>query len=152
MFRGCGGRAVNKLSGSTLNTIFLSCFLVFKDEMASFRFKQCVVVREDLKISCGKTCVQVAHAAVSAAEEARRLKTEWFEEWFEEGQKKVVLKTGSLEELIRLKEAALKEGIPACLVSDMGLTELQPGTVTCVGLGPAPEGLMNKVTGGLPLL
>lgn len=122
-----------------------------KGGMSSFRFKQCIVVREDLKMSCGKTCVQVAHAAVSAAEEARRLKPEWFEEWFEEGQKKVVLKTCSLDELIGLKEAALKEGIPACLVSDMGLTELQPGTVTCLGLGPAPEELMNRVTGSLSL-
>lgn len=103
-------------------------------------------------MSCGKTCVQVAHAAVSAAEETRRLKPEWFEEWFKEGQKKVVLKVKSLEELNKLKEIASNENIPTYLVSNMGLTELEPGTITCLGLGPAPEELMNKVTGELPLL
>jgi len=120
--------------------------------MKGFKFKQCIVVRMDLRMSCGKTCVQVAHAAVSAAEESRRLRPEWHREWLEEGQKKVVLKAQSLEELVRLREAALNEGIPAYLVSDIGLTELEPGTVTCLGLGPAPEELMNRVTGGLPLL
>lgn len=120
--------------------------------MSSFKFKQCIIVREDLKMSNGKTCVQVAHAAVSSAEEARRLKPEWFTGWFEEGQKKVVLKVKTLDELVKLKEVAASEGIPNCLVSDMGLTELPPGTVTCLGIGPAPEGLMNKITGGLPLL
>lgn len=120
--------------------------------MGSFRFKQCIVVRDDLKMSLGKTCVQVAHAAVSAAEETRRLKPEWFNEWFKEGQRKIVLRVKSLEELVKIKDMALIEGVSACLVSDMGLTELPPGTVTCLGLGPAPEELMNRITGGLPLL
>lgn len=120
--------------------------------MSNFKFKQCIIVREELKMSNGKTCVQVAHAAVSAAEEARRLKPEWFARWLEEGQKKVVLKVKTLDELIKLREIAVSEGIPAYLVSDMGLTELPPGTVTCLGVGPAPEDLMDKVTGKLPLL
>ncbi|MEM3712055.1 MAG: peptidyl-tRNA hydrolase Pth2 [Thermoproteota archaeon] len=120
--------------------------------MGCFRFKQCIVVREDLKISVGKTCSQVAHAAVSAAEETRRLKPEWFNEWIKEGQRKIVLKVESLDELLKIRDMALKEGISACLISDMGLTEVPPGTVTCLGLGPAPEELMDRVTGSLALL
>lgn len=120
--------------------------------MSNFRFKQCIVVREDLKMSLGKACAQVAHASVSAAEETRRLKPEWFDEWFKEGQRKIVLRVKSLEELLKIRDEALKEGVVACLISDMGLTELPPGTVTCLGLGPAPEELMNRITGELFLL
>lgn len=103
-------------------------------------------------MSVGKTCAQVAHAAVSAAEETRRLRPEWFNEWLKEGQRKIVLKVKSLDELFKIREMALKEGISACLISDMGLTEIPPGTVTCLGLGPAPEELMDKITGNLALL
>ncbi len=115
-------------------------------------FKQVIVVRTDLRMGKGKLAAQVAHAAVSAAEVARREKPEWFRRWIETGQKKIVVKVRGLEELFSLRRAAEELGIPTFLVVDAGFTQLKPGTITCLGLGPAPSELLDKVTGGLPLL
>ncbi len=114
--------------------------------------KQAIVIRNDLGISTGKIAVQVAHAAVSAALIAKNKKRNWFREWQEEGQKKVVLKSNDLETLRKLKKKADSLGIPNYLVRDAGLTEVIPGTTTALGLGPAPDEKMDKVIGSLPLL
>ena len=120
--------------------------------MAEFRYKQVIAVRTDINMSKGKLAAQVGHAAVSAAEQARRRKPEWWKEWMNEGQCKIVVKVKDEEELKRLEREAIELDIPTALICDRGLTELPPGTVTCLGIGPAPSTLIDKVTGKLPLL
>ena len=117
-----------------------------------FDYKLCIIIRKDLKLSPGKTAVQVAHAAVSCAVSSKKNNTQWFNSWFKEGQKKVVLKGKDLAELYILKDRAQSMGLTTSLISDAGLTEVSPGTVTCLGIGPAPEEKVNSVTGSLPLL
>jgi len=112
-------------------------------------FKQCIVIRTDLKLSPGKLAVQVAHAAILALERADKSTTS---DWKSEGQKKVVLKVANVQELFRLREEAQKAGLPAALVVDAGLTEIPPGTVTCLGIGPGKNVQMDKITGKLSLL
>jgi peptidyl-tRNA hydrolase, PTH2 family len=112
-------------------------------------FKQCIVIRTDLKLSPGKLAVQVAHAAILALERADK---STISDWKSEGQKKVVLKVPNAQELFRLREEAQRAGLPAALVIDAGLTEIPPGTVTCLGIGPAKNVQMDKITGKLSLL
>lgn len=103
-------------------------------------------------MSKGKTAAQVAHASLSSYLETSRIKPEWASNWIKEGQKKIVLKVGSLDLLYDIKKLAEREHIPNSLISDAGLTELEPGTVTCLGIGPGPSDLIDKVVGNLKLL
>jgi peptidyl-tRNA hydrolase, PTH2 family len=115
-------------------------------------FKQCIVIREDLKLSPGKLAVQVAHAAVMASERAEKMNRATVVDWKQEGQRKVVLKVPGVPDLYRLKEEAERAGIASAIVIDAGLTEIPAGTVTALGLGPAHGKLMDKVTGKLKLV
>ncbi|MEM2870358.1 MAG: peptidyl-tRNA hydrolase Pth2 [Thermoplasmata archaeon] len=120
--------------------------------MADFQYKMVVVARQDLRLSAGKLAVQVAHAAVSCALQAKKYSPEEFKAWYDEGQRKVVLKVPDLKALQELKLEAEAFGLVTCLVTDAGLTEVPPGTVTVLGIGPAKEKEVDRVTGSLALL
>jgi peptidyl-tRNA hydrolase, PTH2 family len=114
--------------------------------------KQVIAVRKDIAMGRGKLAAQVAHAAVFAAENARSQRHNWFNIWFRTGQAKVVVKAENLEELIKLENHARTIGLPAVSVQDSGLTQIPPGTITCIGIGPGPAELIDKVTRHLKLL
>lgn len=118
-------------------------------ESREFRWKQCLVIRGDIRMSCGKISAQAAHAAVAAFERCDR---ETRERWLSEGQKKVVLRVKDERSLHELKTIADARGIAAALIQDAGLTELPPGTTTALGLGPARTEEMDRITADLPLL
>jgi len=115
------------------------------------RYKMVVVMRSDLRITQGKAAAQASHASVTCALEAKKNTPKWFKEWYGEGQKKVVLKTDSLEELYDMRERARRVGLASSLITDAGLTEIPPGTITCLGIGPGPEEMLDSITGDLPL-
>lgn len=115
-------------------------------------YKLVIAVRSDLELSKGKLAVQVAHAAVIAAFDAKAHHRKWFSEWWSEGQKKVVVRGGTLHDLHALRGKARSMGLTTALVEDAGLTELPPGTVTCLGIGPGPNAIVDQVTGGLKLI
>ena len=108
--------------------------------------KQAIVARTDIGMGQGKLAAQVAHAALSAYEDAdertRRA-------WKGEGQKKVVLKGSGESQLFELADAAERAGLPNAIVRDAGHTQLEPGTVTALAVGPGDDDAMERVTGDL---
>jgi len=117
-----------------------------------FKYKQVIAVRTDLDMSRGKIAVQVAHGAVSAAERARITRQDVWKAWMNEGQKKVAVKVASETDLLELRRLAIVHRLPNALIRDAGMTELPPGTITVVGIGPALANDIDKVTGNLKLL
>jgi PTH2 family peptidyl-tRNA hydrolase len=117
-----------------------------------FSYKMVIVARKDLVLSAGKLAAQVAHAAVDCALVAKERKPRWFGSWKREGAKKVVVVVEALAEFYPLKEQAEELGIMTCLVTDAGHTEIPEGTITVLGIGPAPNNVIDQVTGELPLL
>ena len=115
-------------------------------------FKQVIVARTDLGMGKGKLAAQAAHASLAGVEECMKTKRDWYEEWKDQGQAKVVVRAGSDAELVELLKAAKAAGIPSVIIHDRGLTQLEPGTATCLAVGPAPSPLVDKVTGQLRLL
>jgi len=110
--------------------------------------KQAIVARTDIGMGEGKLAAQVAHASLSAYQDASR---ETRTTWQNEGQKKIVLKGDSESRLFELADAADREGLPYAIVRDAGHTQLDPGTVTALAVGPGSDDRVDRVTGDLPL-
>lgn len=113
--------------------------------------KLVIIARKDVKLSAGKLAAQVGHASVDCALKAMRHQRDVFDSWHGEGQKKVVLKAEKEADLFRLKMEAEKAGLTTALIADAGHTELAPGTITVLGVGPGRASEVDKVTGHLPL-
>lgn len=114
--------------------------------------KLVVCVRNDLKMGKGKLAAQVGHAAVTAALSAKQGASRTFDAWMRSGQPKVVVKVESLDELERIERKARDAKLHTERVSDAGRTQLDPGTTTCLAVGPDDAGKIDAVTGDLKLL
>jgi peptidyl-tRNA hydrolase, PTH2 family len=112
-------------------------------------FKQVIIVRRDLKLDRGKLSAQVAHGSLEAYKKANEKAKE---EWEMQGSKKVVLRAESLQDLMRIKDRIKELKLPYAVIRDAGRTQLQPGTVTVLGIGPADSRKLDPVTKDLKLL
>ncbi|MEE9323483.1 MAG: peptidyl-tRNA hydrolase Pth2 [Candidatus Aenigmarchaeota archaeon] len=112
-------------------------------------YKQVIVVRKDLKMDRGKIAAQAAHASLEAY---RKADPKDVVEWEAEGMKKVVVCAKNLKEFVSIKEKVKEARLPYSVIRDAGRTQVNPGTATAMGIGPAKEESIDKVTKNLKLL
>jgi len=110
--------------------------------------KQAIVARRDIGMGEGKLAAQVAHASLMAFQDAGPKAQS---AWQGEGQTKIVLGVDSEADLFELADVANREGLPHAVVRDAGRTQLDPGTVTALAVGPGEDNVVDKVTGDLSL-
>jgi len=125
--------------------------LRFRDN-ADDDFKMVILVRNDLKMTKGKIAAQVGHASVNCALSSKKNDSKNFDKWTSTGQAKVVLRVDSEEELFQFKAIADAQKITNSIIMDAGRTQIAPGSVTCLGLGPEKVSLLDKITGDLKML
>ena len=112
-------------------------------------YKQVILVREDLKLPKGKLAAQCSHASVDMILKSDKKIVEL---WKKEGAKKVILKVKDEKELLKYKEMAEDLGLKTALITDAGRTVLEPGPITCLGIGPDLEDRIDKVSGKLKMM
>ncbi|HLD76036.1 MAG TPA: peptidyl-tRNA hydrolase Pth2 [Candidatus Norongarragalinales archaeon] len=112
-------------------------------------FKQALIVRTDLGMGKGKIAAQCAHGSIAAYLKADERDAQ---AWADSGMEKVVLKVAGEKELVLIFEKAKKAGLPAALIRDAGHTQVPSGSKTVVGIGPASENALDRITGELKLL
>lgn len=113
--------------------------------------KQVIVVRKDINMTKGKMSAQVAHASLESYRQAIDIHTQLTKNWLHNGAKKVVVYVENKTDLIELLKKIPKE-IPHKLIIDAGHTQLEPGTETCLGIGPYYEKEIDRYTGELKLV
>jgi len=123
--------------------------------------KMVFVVRTDLNMGKGKAAAQCAHAAVACYKKALKKTPMFVKQWELFGQAKVTLKAPDFikEEIKKdqgyslqnLANEAQQLGIVACVIHDAGHTQVEKGSSTVLGIGPAPSKTIDIVTGNLKL-
>ncbi|MFY0252880.1 aminoacyl-tRNA hydrolase [Chitinophaga sp. 30R24] len=131
--------------------------------MSSRIVKQVIVMRKDLNMRKGKMIAQGAHASIAfltkhATIEGYTLQThlrnpEEVTEWLTKGFTKICLSVDSEEDLERVYQQAVEDGLNATLIIDSGLTEFGgTPTKTCCAIGPNLNEAIDRITKDLKLL
>lgn len=146
---------------------------------SSYKAKQMIVMRRDLKMRKGKIAAQAGHACVEATlmalaregrlDEVRVLRDEdgapsWvaldqsesdhtpLSDWFDAGVAKVCVYVDSEEELLDLAAKGRELGFIVALIRDAGFTEFHgEPTYTCLAFEPLSAEEIDPLTGKLPL-
>ncbi|EEU42826.1 uncharacterized protein NECHADRAFT_47813 [Fusarium vanettenii 77-13-4] len=119
--------------------------------------KLVLVVRTDLGMTKGKIAAQCSHATLACYKTLLRApanspQRKILSRWERLGQAKIAVQVKSQDEILELRRKARSLGLTAEVIQDAGRTQIEAGSMTVLGVGPAPRSLVDQVTGGLKLL
>jgi len=114
--------------------------------------KLVLVVRTDLNMTPGKIAAQCGHATLACYKALVKKNSKLVRHWEVTGQTKIALRASSEEEILELEAIAKSLNLCARSIQDAGRTQVEAGSRTVLGIGPAPVELVNQVTGHLRLL
>ena len=112
-----------------------------------------ICIRKDLQMTKGKTIAQSCHATLACFRSLNNSLNgpKLLEKWLQRGQAKITLQIKNEEHLQELWFKAKELGVMACPIRDAGRTQVEPGTITVIGIGPAPKSILDQITGDLKL-
>ncbi|CAK7203242.1 hypothetical protein SEUCBS139899_005973 [Sporothrix eucalyptigena] len=122
--------------------------------------KLVLVVRTDLGMTKGKIAAQCGHATLACYKNLRRAAerdstssaAKLLQRWERRGQAKIAVQAKGEDTLLTLMGTAHSLGVTAEVIADAGRTQIESGSLTVLGVGPAPKSLVDKITGHLKLL
>ena len=108
----------------------------------------------------GKIAAQCGHATLAcyksllktSARGSNGVQASILKKWEQYGQAKVAVQVKGEEEMTELLRKARSMGVIAEFIVDAGRTQIDPGSRTVLGVGPAPKSVVDKITGHLKLL
>lgn len=106
----------------------------------------------------GKIAAQCSHAtlacykALAGNPDPNSTERKMLARWEKYGQAKIAVQLKSQDEMLQLCRKARGMGLTAEVVKDAGRTQIEAGSMTVLGVGPAPKSLIDEVTGHLKLL
>ena len=133
-------------------------------QLSSYKSKQMIVMRRDLRMRKGKIAAQAGHACVEATlaalvregrlDQVRATDDGWVyldDAGSEAGVAKVCVYVDSEEDLLDVAAQAREKGFVYSLIRDAGLTEFHgEPTYTCLAIEPLPADVIDPITGSLP--
>lgn len=108
----------------------------------------------------GKMAAQCGHATLACYKSLLResqkkpdgAAAQLLRRWERHGQAKIAVQTKSQDEMLELMGKARSLGVTAEVIADAGRTQIDPGSLTVLGVGPAPKSVVDQITGHLKLL
>ena len=97
-----------------------------------------IFLRKDLKLGKGKSGAQISHGAISLLHQPL-FKSSFHVEYMQRDKKEILIySVKDLKDIRDIEKLCIGLKVNYSTISDAGHTQIEPGTVTCVAVGPLP--------------